>query len=207
MWSPQYSDEDEDACDVSQSQDAIRERDEYVDNDPGLKVVEGEGLTEEMNAMKEVFMRMSEKKVRQKEQGQRDCVRVYSEAFQSDVERIFTTSKKSCIAEAQKLNESIEQTSTRLEEQKKELMHVQESYECSFRESIENVTSELERLKELRAKVVDAYELGKHEVVKAFEEAFGSVDTMTSRLQGHAAQIYSDTSYVKAFQSQVERLM
>ncbi|RHY34424.1 hypothetical protein DYB32_001337 [Aphanomyces invadans] len=59
MWSSQYSEDDEDVAGVSQ--DMMRECEEDLDNDPGLKVVEGDSLAEEMTAMKEVFLRMSEK--------------------------------------------------------------------------------------------------------------------------------------------------
>ncbi|KAG9401642.1 hypothetical protein AC1031_009498 [Aphanomyces cochlioides] len=204
MWSSQYSEDDEESR-VEISQDVIQ--DEDVEKDPGLHVVAEEGIAEEMKAMKEVFLRMSEKKVRQKEQSQQDCVRVYVEAFQSDIERLFSNAKKSRVGEAEKVNRSIQTAASRLEEQKKELLEVHETYESNFKASIEKVQSELERLKELRAKIVSAYEQGKEEIQKAFDEAFANLDTVTKRLQHQATQIGGDVSYLQAFHEQVNRLM
>ncbi|KAF0684363.1 Aste57867_23676 [Aphanomyces stellatus] len=206
MWSSQYSEEDEGAQALSQSQEAGHDREVEGENDPGVKLGDGEGLAEEMQAMKEVFLRMSEKKVRQKEQSQHDCVRVYSEAFQSDLDRLFATSKKARLTEAEKVDQSIQHTAMRLEEQKKELMDVHEAYEINFKASIETVELELERLKELRGKIVAAYEVGKQEVEKSFEEAFENLDAVTKRLHTQATEICGDSTYLKVFQSQVDRL-
>ncbi|CAK4113840.1 unnamed protein product [Aphanomyces euteiches] len=186
MWSSQYSEDDEESR-VEMSQDIIQ--DEDVEKDPGLHVLAEEGIAEEMKAMKEVFLRMSEK------------------AFQSDIERLFSNAKKSRVGEAEKVNRSIQTAASRLEEQKKELLEVHDTYESNFKASIEKVQSELERLKELRAKIVSAYEQGKEEIQKAFDEAFANLDTVTKRLQHQATQIGGDVSYLQAFHEQVNRLM
>ncbi|CAK4705173.1 unnamed protein product [Aphanomyces euteiches] len=172
MWSSQYSEDDEESR-VEMSQDIIQ--DEDVEKDPGLHVLAEEGIAEEMKAMKEVFLRMSEKKSR--------------------------------VGEAEKVNRSIQTAASRLEEQKKELLEVHDTYESNFKASIEKVQSELERLKELRAKIVSAYEQGKEEIQKAFDEAFANLDTVTKRLQHQATQIGGDVSYLQAFHEQVNRLM
>ncbi|EQC37498.1 hypothetical protein SDRG_05101 [Saprolegnia diclina VS20] len=200
MWSSQ-SDEDHDMLDDAASQAPAQE-------DPGQQVGgDGENLDEEMAAMKHVFQRMSEKKARQKTQGMADCVQVYTDAFQKDLDQLFALAKKKRIAEAQGVNSTIQTTMKQIEEHKRDLMTVHETYEANFTASIERVEQELERLKELRKTVVGAYDTGKQQVEASFKDAFANVDAMIVRLQADSSAVLVDTSYLDAFQAEAARFV
>ncbi|OQR96334.1 hypothetical protein ACHHYP_16027 [Achlya hypogyna] len=195
----------------SQSDEDMQDIEEEVlggnaPEDPGQEVGAAESLDEEMEVMKNVFHRMSEKKARQKEQSQHECVQVYTTAFQKDVDVLYATAKKKRMAEAKNIAETIQSTVMRISEQKSHLTTVHETYQANFADGIARVEDELTRLQSLRETIVAAYESSKKQLDESFADAFANVDAAAKKLEDSSVHILADTSYLNAFQHEVARL-
>ncbi|OQS02960.1 hypothetical protein THRCLA_04721 [Thraustotheca clavata] len=203
MWSSE-SEEDYSVRDSVDEQEASQVQGE---NDPGHHVGQVENMEEEMQAMKSVFLRMSEKKARQKDQGLQDCVRVYVDAFQKDVEQIHIAVKKKRTLESQNLGNTIQETKDRLDNQKRDLSELHNTYETAFNAGIERVEQALTQLGELRKKIVCEYDLRVQRVHASFDEASKKLDLAVSKLEDKSNEILSDIAYLRAFHAEVDRLI
>ncbi|GLE05031.1 hypothetical protein PINS_up014015 [Pythium insidiosum] len=164
-------------------------------------------MAEEMNAMKQVFMRMSEKKVQQKEERKAECKRIYAEAFERNVDKLFKRASRSRAKTLDQITAKIDGLKKGLYAASEDLRDAHSAYSKKFDADIDQAQADIQRLRDILRELDGNYAAAQTRVQKEFETTFEDMEDQIQQLQGKLQDAWNDRSTLSAFRPQLERLL
>nr|CCA27037.1 AlNc14C446G11699 [Albugo laibachii Nc14] len=163
-------------------------------------------MSDEMMAMKQVFLRISNKKAKQKEEKLNECKKECLETFQTEVNQMF---KKALRSRDKALGIAL----NKISDLKNGVKSSNENLRTQHDEYTEAYGAECGKL---NAHIVDMKNLLKlaknkyNELIYVVEEEYGKLEqeisTSIDQLQTNLLDMSCDKSYLKEFQSQMKRI-
>ncbi|TMW62369.1 hypothetical protein Poli38472_009862 [Pythium oligandrum] len=164
-------------------------------------------MAEEMNAMKQVFLRMSEKKVQQKEEKKAECKRLYKEAFRSDVEQIFKRANRTRIKTMEQVSHQIDSLKVELQASSDQLRSAHIAYKKKFDAELAHAESQTLELRSILKNIDAEYIKTKKGVDEEFEQVNAEMEESVQTFHTQLTDVWSDKSFIKVFRPQVDRLL
>lgn len=187
--------------------DMMVDMEELVDPLSG-KLQETESMDKEMHAMKEMFILMSEKKRKQKQERYEEYKNMYIEAYARDLAKVFRQAQKEAKVFSDELHQDITQTIQELQESEKHMMRSHEQNHQVLQAEIELLTRQIQETEELEQIMDQMYEAGMKDIEVNFEKLHAQVEhDFLQQFQLDMKTIAHDSTFLKVFQPQIERLM
>lgn len=170
------------------------------------KSFENESLEKEMNAMRQMFVLMSEKKRKQKEERCEEYKRMYIQAYSRDLSKVFRQAQKEAKEFQNEIDEDLKNRCEDLHQSQEQMVSFHQHGERFFRTEIDKVKKQILTMESLGKKLHQAYECGKKDIQIKFQQLNSQINQEMKQLQHNLDEIQYDTSFLKTFQPQWDRL-
>lgn len=165
-----------------------------------------QNMDDEMNAMRQMFVRLSEKKKKEEKQRVTDYKRAYINAFKNDVCKRFDKAKRERKECMKRVKDQIHAYQEDVNTINTNLVESHQVYIQNYQLSIENVRHELKKWKELSHHVQLSYDSILECCNKQFDQFERQLEHMLTKTQVKMIQAAQDKSYLSSFRPQVKRL-